>query len=174
MIYDPGVLDALQALDASAWKDRVFRHMLGSWPPDRENSRGARWNPPEVRAIYTSLQRETAVTEGDYAINSQPVLSTITRTIYTLEVSLSSVVQLLDWGLLTTLGLTQEQFGLYDYTICQHLGGAIEWLGHDGAIVPSARAVGGTNLVIFPNRQRADYRFETIESEELPSASPRQ
>jgi RES domain-containing protein len=172
VIYDPQVLDVLEGLESNSWQGSVFRHMLGSWPPDKENSRGARWNPPEIRAIYTSLQRETAIAEGDYALNVQPVASPIKRTIYTIEVSLSSVLQLIDWVLLEKLGLNAANFGADDYAVCQHLGGAVEWLKHDGLIIPSARAKSGKNLVIFPNRQKSGYRFEPVGVEELPSSQP--
>ncbi len=46
------------------------------------------------------------------------------------------------------------------------VGGAAEWLKHDGILVPSARAL-GTNLVIFPNQQSATYRFEVKGSERV-------
>jgi len=53
-----------------------------------------------------------------------------------------------------------------EHAACQMIGGAVEWLGHDGLLVPSARSE-GTNLVIFPNKQTPDYRFEILESENI-------
>jgi hypothetical protein len=49
------------------------------------------------------------------------------------------------------------------------VGGAAEWIGHDGILVPSARAE-GVNLVIFPNRKKPEFRFDVIDSEELNEA----
>jgi RES domain-containing protein len=63
--YPPELLDRLQALTPAPWSGQVFRHMFGSYPPDAENTRGARWNPPGVAAIYTSLTREGALAEAE-------------------------------------------------------------------------------------------------------------
>lgn len=64
MIYDRELLDKLDKLRADQWQGEAFRHMFGDYPPERENQRGARWNPAETPAIYTSLTREVALAEG--------------------------------------------------------------------------------------------------------------
>jgi RES domain-containing protein len=46
--------------------------MFGDYPPDAENILGARWNPPGVAAIYTSLTREGALAEAEHQIAIQP------------------------------------------------------------------------------------------------------
>lgn len=53
----------------------VYRHMLADIPPDRANTRGARWNPPDIAAIYTSFERETALAEAEYylSLNTPPL-----------------------------------------------------------------------------------------------------
>ena len=57
MVYPPELLDRLQAITPTPWSGQAFRHMFGDYPPDAENTRGARWNPQGVAAIYTSLTR---------------------------------------------------------------------------------------------------------------------
>lgn len=140
--------------------------MFDPFPPERVNIRGARWNPPETPAIYTSLERTTALAEADYYIDLQPLRPRATRTIYTLSIALQSVLTLTDWSLLHAFGITEQTFSSQEYSATQIVGGAAEWLKHDGILVPSARAF-GTNLVIFPNQQVATYRFEVKGSERV-------
>ena len=44
------------------------------------NTRGARWNPPGLAAIYTSEERDTAIAEGQHAIDMQPLRRAIVNT----------------------------------------------------------------------------------------------
>ncbi len=92
MIYDRELLAKLDGLRANQWHGEVFRHMFGDYPPERENQRGARWNPPETPAIYTSLTRDVALAEADFQISLQPVRPRARRTIYRIRVTLSSVI----------------------------------------------------------------------------------
>src|SRR5436190_17958259 len=62
--------------------------MFGAHPPDQENTRGARWNPPNVAAIYLSCQRYGAIAEGDHAIAAQPLRPWARRFLYAVELSL--------------------------------------------------------------------------------------
>ena len=164
MIYDRELLDKLDDLRADQWQGEVFRHMFGDYPPERENQRGARWNPAETPAIYSSLTREVALAEADFQISLQPVPPTATRTIHRIGVVLSSVIDLSDRTRLVELGISEEDLASLDHRACQRVGGAIAWLGNDGLLVPSARA-DGLNLVIFPNQQKADYEFRVLTSE---------
>jgi hypothetical protein len=64
-----------------------------------------------------------------------------------------------------SLSLTADALADEDLQHCQKVGSSVERLGHDGLLVPSARAK-GTNLVIFPNRTvEGVYRFEVIDAE---------
>ncbi len=132
--------------------------------PSRQNVQGARWNPPAVPAIYCSLDRATALAEGDYAIAVQPLKPTVKRTIYKLHVRLEKVLDLSSRSVLLDLGINDQSMGSVDHAVCQRIGGAVEWLEHDGLIVPSARG-SGLNLVIFPRKQGAGADFEILESE---------
>lgn len=62
---------------------------------------------------------------------------------------MASVVQLTDWALLETLGVTQASYQSIEPLRCKEVGGAVSYLGHDGLLVPSARC-DGINLVIYP------------------------
>jgi hypothetical protein len=49
---------------------------------------------------------------------------------------------------------------------CQRLGGAVEWLEHDGLLVPFARS-SGVNLVIFTRKRGVGADFEIVGSDVL-------
>jgi RES domain-containing protein len=88
--------------------------------------------------------------------------STGKRNSYTIEVALGSVIDLTGERDLMNLGLSDTDLAGDDHAACQLFSGAVEWLGHDGLLVPSARAT-GTNLVIFPNKQQAGYQFNIVD-----------
>lgn len=167
MVFSPELLDALQGIEPEAWRGTVYRHMLANYPPERENTRGARWNPPEVAAIYTSLQRPTALAEADYQIASQPRPLRTKRTMYTIELSLDNVLDLTAAERLEALGIDPEALRGDVPTACQRVGGAAAWLGHDGILVPSARH-SGSNLVVYPGNRSPDAVFTITEAEDIP------
>lgn len=166
MIFDRKTIELLEGFRQASWEGVVFRHMFGEIPPDRENITGARWNPAQIPAIYASLGQEVAVAEADYYISLQPLRPRAKRKIYRINVQLDSVLDLSNWETLANFGLNKESFNTIEHSACQLIGGAVEWLGHDGLLVPSARA-NGINLVIFPNRQKVNYRFEVFNYIEL-------
>jgi len=139
--------------------------MFGNFPPERENRRGARWNPPEVAAIYTSLARSVALAEADYHIALQPVRPRARRVLYRIGISLANVLDLSSFDAIEALSVARATFESMDYSSSQVVGGAAAFLGHDGILVPSARAA-GVNLVIFPEKQVASsYKFEQLDYE---------
>jgi hypothetical protein len=105
-IHDPKLLDAIESLGAEALEDvTVFRHMFNDHPPELANTRGARWNPPGLAAIYTSEDRDTAIAEGQHAIDLQPLRPTARRYIYQLRISARKALRITPSDL-PTLGLT--------------------------------------------------------------------
>ena len=70
MVPNREIIEAIERCASSAWQGTVFRHMFARFPPDRENVRGARWNLAGTPAIYTSLLRETAISEAEYYIRT--------------------------------------------------------------------------------------------------------
>jgi RES domain-containing protein len=165
VVYPPEVLDGLQAVTAGPWQGTAYRHMFSAHPPDTENTRGARWNPPNTAAIYVSLLRDGALAEAEHALAVQPLRPRATRTLYEVRISLTDVLDLQDRALLASLGVDDHELGADDMTACQQVGGAAAWLGHDGILVPSARS-DATNLVIYPTNS-SNLEFEVTDSEPL-------
>jgi len=133
--------------------------MFGSIPPQKDNQSGARWNPPEVPAIYCSLQAETAVAEGDFHIALQPFRPRAERRVHRIKVNIPGVVLLTDWQLLERLGVARSSYESIEPARCKEIGGAIAYLGRTGILVPSARC-NGVNLVIYPSE---DCVFEPLD-----------
>lgn len=162
MFYDRNFIAALEALPSTPLQGNVYRHMFADNDPLLENRRGARWNPPEVPAIYASLEVDTVLAEAEHQIKLQPLAPQARRTIYTIRVNLRSALDLRDTDAFAQAGLQLQSLADTDWSHCQLVGGATEWLGHDGLLIPSARAR-GTNLVIFPNQHSME--IEVIDSE---------
>ncbi len=165
MRYNEKLLELLARLTPKEWEGEVFRHMFASYPPERENTSGARWNLPEVPAIYTSLEKDVVLAEAEHQIAMQPIRPKAKRTVYKIAVRLSSVLNISDPGTLDLLSIDANALKGPDLRACQMVGSCVERLGHDGLIVPSARA-NGLNLVIYPNKQvEGVYRFDVLEKE---------
>jgi RES domain-containing protein len=158
--FNEKTLETLATLAGKPWEGEVYRHMFADIPPDRENTLGARWNPPELPAIYTSLARDVVIAESDYQIAMQPRRPKTRRTVYRIAVRLRSVLDISDPKIMSALGLNAGILADMDMRRCQEIGSSVERLEHDGLIVPSARTK-GINLVIYPNRTAEDmYRFD--------------
>lgn len=165
-IHDPRLLDAIESLGAEALDDvTVWRHMFNDHPPELANTRGARWNPPGLAAIYTSEDRVTAIAEGQHAIDVQPLRPKARRFVYELRISARRVLRIRHSDL-PTLGLDSADLTSPDFTACQRVAAHAAFLDYDALIVPSARA-DGSNVVIFVNELAADASFERIGVEQI-------
>lgn len=166
LFYPPELLDAIESLGTTELRDAVvFRHMLADIPPERINTRGARWNPPDVGAIYTSFSRDAALAEASYYLSLQNPPLRVRRTIYRIRVTLHRVTEIRELAMLGRFGVRLDE---PEVLACQRVGGAVAKLGRDGLIVPSARHPGGLNLVIYPGEgELATDAFEVIGSEEV-------
>lgn len=165
-IHDPELLDALERLGSEALENAtVWRHMFNDNPPELSNTRGARWNPAGLAAIYTSEHRETAIAEGQHAMDMQPIRPTAKRFVYELRVSAQKALRIRRSDL-PTLGLAESDLESTDFSACQRVGAHAAFLEYDAIIVPSARA-DGANIVIFVNELAADAVFERVDQEEV-------
>lgn len=167
MLYDQDLLDALESLEPKQWEGEAWRFVLGDTDPFQPNTRGARWNPPDTAALYTSLERATVLAELDHVRELQtPALRRELFFLHNIRTRLTKMLDLTDRTLLATLGVGDTELSSDDQTFCRRVGGAAAWLGYDGILVPSARA-DGENLVVFVNIQKPDLPLEIIASERL-------
>lgn len=163
MIYPPELLDRLESYGREKWTGDPWRHVLGEREPIRFNTLGARWNPPEIPALYASLERTTALAEGDYLLSLQSVRPTVKRRLVKLSVELRKVINLTH-DRLAQVGVGSSELQSIDHTACQLVGGAAAWLDCDGILVPSTRAP-GTNVVVFALNRDISDALDVVESE---------
>jgi RES domain-containing protein len=164
---DPKLAEILARLDETGFDGQVWKHTLPSQAPTAANTRGARWNPAGVPALYLSLDRETALAEGTHLVRLQPEPIRGTRHIHEVGLSLRRVLDLRDRPVLISLGLSEADLRSKDHSACQKVGGTAEWLGVEAIIVPSARA-GGANLVIFERKAGPDFTVRVLRTYPVP------
>jgi RES domain-containing protein len=165
--FDQAILNALDEMDASPWEGHAWRHVFNDNPPANPNTGGARWNPRDVPAIYTALDRDGAVAEGDHLIAVQSVpRMRARRNLYEMRIRVNQLVDLTRPGSLELLGLTTADVESDDWTKCQSIGGCAAWLGYGGLLVPSAR-FDGSNLVVLVGDLGADEFVEVLGREPL-------
>lgn len=158
------MVEIIESLPTRQLSGRVWRHMFGTSTPDRVNTRGARWNPPGVAAIYVSLERDTAIAEGQHAVDIQPLRPKARRVVYECDITAVEVVDLSAQSTLDRLGLSDLDVSSDDFGPCQRVGDAAAWLGLGGFIVPSARAA-GTNVVVLVDAAETVPELTVLSSE---------
>jgi RES domain-containing protein len=146
--FDPSFLDALEKWTIENWEGVVWRVTIGDTPVLRTNTGGARWNPPEVEVLYSSLNRDAAIAEVEFRLNQQPIPVRTVRRVSRLRVKLARVIDLSTAEAAESIGHTLSELAADDLTIAQRIGAAIEWLEIGGLLVPSARFI-ATNLVVY-------------------------
>jgi len=160
---DRELLDTLDALPCQPFEGTAWRVTQDIRDPTIFRSGGARWDDGTFDVLYTSLDREGALAEMRFHVTrGQPVIPS--RKVYhlhQLEVSLRGVLDLTDWEMLERFGVERATYGRLpylrresEYTACQKIGEAVNFLGGaaenepSGFIVPNARRE-GRNLVIL-------------------------
>ena len=115
MAYAPELLDLLEELPRIDWEGELYRFTVAKRPPHAENTAGARWNPPDVPAIYTALDRETLRAEFAHALNSwSPRPDPGRFLIHRIRVSLAGVADLRPSEVLGRLSLNASTIGSED------------------------------------------------------------
>ncbi len=143
--FDPDLLDALEACEIDRVAGTVWRQVLDPSSVLTSNLRGSRWNPPNVEALYVSLESETAAAEIQHLIDAQSVPIRRQRATYSLDIQVGRVADL-------RADPIGERFvfdlDTSDAAACATVGAAASWLGLGGLLVPSLRS-SGSNMVIF-------------------------
>ena len=153
------------------WSGRAWRQVFDGTPSLRANVRGSRWNPPNVEALYCSLEPETAAAEIAYLISLQPVPIRRERITFALDVALAELVDLSDDYRSSDDQPSVAHLVSDDTEVSQDVGAAVAWLGYGGLLVPSLRC-DGTNLVIFVNNVKPDDRFKELGQYPYPPGPP--
>lgn len=164
MIHDPDLLDRLDALPKESFDGEAFRATRMSLDPLAASYNGGRWMLRDAAAIvYTSLVREGALAEIAFhwsQLNPRPTKPVV---VHRLRVVAHRTLRLIRADL-ATLGVPDSVYKDVNLSRTQEIGAAVEFLGCDGLIAPSARW-GCDNLMLFPERMGGDATLELIHSE---------
>jgi len=168
MIFGEEILHALENVSPRAWEGEVWRYVPALSNPILPNTTGARWNPRDTAALYTSLEKETVLAELDYmrAIQTPPLRRSVFR-LHRIHLRVNRMLDLRDRNVLEVMGIRKAELTGDDHIHCQKAGGAAAWLGFDSILVPSARFE-GDNLVVFVDEQNPGALLEVAESQDVP------
>lgn len=163
---DTATLDALEDAQIDLGRVTAYRVRVLRPGQDRatatdfvkENTLGARWTPPGVAAIYSSMERETAGAEGAHLMSLNNPTGRFQLGELTLH--LERVVDLRTDERLASVRVKREDVESSDHAACQLIGSACAWLGMCGLLVPSARRWPEANLVIYPGNLEGPEHIE--------------
>lgn len=162
MLHAPELLDAIEALiRPEPLEIECWRQTIGNREPLFPNSRGARWNPPGIDALYCALSEDGAAREVAHLFEAEPVLSSLPRKMSRISVRLRQVADLRNDALSPSVGVVEENLLADDWKSSAPVGAAAAWLGLGGLLVPSARH-GDGNLVVFVNNLDPDDLVEVV------------
>lgn len=166
MIHDPKLLEALSAFATVEFSGEVFRATPKSLDPLTGSSRDGRWHyGSECTVIYTSLTEEGALAEISFHWSLLDPLPSKSVVLHTLKVKVNKTLKLL-MGDLEKLGVRQDEYNSILYQRTQEIGTAVNFLGHDGLIIPSARW-DCQNLAIFCDNLSTDSQLSAMVNKEV-------
>ena len=168
MIHDLELIDKISELRRTTFDGNVFRTTGISADPMAASTNGGRWAPPpneepSFPVLYTSLERDGAIAEVvSYLAEQNPMPAKKLR-VHEMVVTTSKTLTLgrLDLG---ELGVDFSEYGERNYWQTQKIGAAVNFLGMDGLLVPSARWK-CENLIIFADNHSLNEKLELRDSE---------
>lgn len=164
MVHDPDLLDRLDALPKASFDGEAFRATRQSLDPLAGSYSGGRWMRRDAAGVlYTSLAREGALAEISFHWGRLTPRPTKPVILHALRVAAQRTLKLVRADL-ASLGVPEDSYSGVNLPRTQEIGAAIEFLGCDGLIAPSARW-DCDNLVLFPDRLGAEAKLEVVTSE---------
>lgn len=170
MIHEPELLDAIAALPSDSFDGSVFRATGLTADPIVFSYSGGRWAPAEedeggFPILYTSLDKNGAVAEVASYLS---LLTPVPRKALKLsEIGVTTEKSLrLAYDRFGSLGLDVAEYSARSYRRTQTIGAAINFLGYDGLIAPSARW-NCENLMVFEANHSLELQLDIIGHEEI-------
>ncbi|RLJ16773.1 RES domain-containing protein [bacterium endosymbiont of Escarpia laminata] len=165
MSYDPQLTDLLSELPTQTFSGDVFRATPRSVDPLAPSYNGGRWaSTNSCRVLYTSLERDGALAEVAFHWSQFTPPPSKPVTLHRLGVETERTLRLI-YADLEQLDVEESLYHTTNYERTQSIGEAVEFLGFDGLMVPSARW-DCEHLVIFPNQlSDTDIQLVVLEKE---------
>jgi hypothetical protein len=146
------LLDAIDALKRESYSGATWRVVREERDPLVGSPSRSRWCNGRFDVLYTSLERDGALSEVHAFLALQPVFPSRVRWFaYELRVTTAQTLKLADLESLGRLGVETGRYGERIYQRTQAIADAAHFLGFDGLIAPSARWP-CLNLVLFTDR----------------------
>ncbi len=167
MIIDPELIEKLSDCKTIQFTNDVFRVTAKSIiDPIAPSRNGGRWIPrDECPVLYTSCEREGALAEVSFHLAQHTPLPSKPISLHRICVDTEKTINLIVTDL-EELGVDMNMYGAINYQITQQIGSAVNFLGFDGLIVPSARWK-CENLIIYSENYPLENELELLESEEI-------
>lgn len=166
MIHDRELLDRLDEFSREAFDGQVFRATRQNIEPLVRSTSGGRWMPKGgASVLYTSLQREGALAEISFHWSQMYPRPTKPVMVHTLQVIAHRTLKLLRADV-SALGVPEDGYSSMNLRRTQEIGAAVEFLGCDGLIAPSARWP-CDNLMLFPDSMGDSTMIEFLTSENV-------
>jgi RES domain len=164
VLHDPALLERLSGFETERFDGEDFRATRRSLDPLAASTSGGRWMPQGFApGLYTSLLREGALAEISYHWGRLTPRPGKPAFLHRLGVSTERRLRLLRADL-EKLDIDVAQYHTINYRRTQEIGAAVNFLGCDGLIVPSARW-SCDNLVLFTENHPLTSRLELLWSE---------
>lgn len=152
-VHDRALLDALERLDPTPYDGDVWRVVIAGRSPLIGSSAKGRWSEPQgSEVLYTSTERDGALTEIGYRLSLEPIWpSKLTHDLFRLGVKADKTLKFADLKSLAALGVDVARYSSFDYQKTQEIAAAANFLEFDGLVAPNARHP-CLNLMLFMGR----------------------
>lgn len=166
--HDRVILDALEAMEPEAYAGDVWRVTSRGRDPLRGSTAEGRWSPAgEFEVLYTSLERDGALTEIGYRLSLEPVWpSKVQHQLHRIAARTERSLRFPDVAGLAPFGVEAARYPSFDYGPTQALAAAARFLGFDSLIVPSARS-SALHMVVFLDAILDDGALTVLDSEDI-------
>jgi RES domain-containing protein len=149
---DLALLDAVDAFAREPFNQPVWRVSRKGRDPLLGAASESRWCNAHFDVLYTSLERDGAISEVHALLSSQPVFpSKIEWYVHRITVQCSRVLRIADTPMLAELGVDISSLKGRDYKRTQQIADAAFFLDFDALLVPNVRW-SCHNLVVFTDR----------------------
>lgn len=167
MVHDLDLVDRLSAFTPVPFDGELFRATRKSLDPLAPSASGGRWAAKGgVSVLYMSCARDGALAELAFHWGQQVPLPSKPASLHRIAVSTKRTIRLIRADL-ESLGVDWKRYGEAEYDRTQQIGAAIDFLGYDGLVAPSARW-NCENLMLFFENHRIDADgLRLIETEEV-------
>ena len=137
---DLELLDALDALERTAFEGTVWRAVREGRDPIQGHPSAGRWDPGTFDVLYTALEPDGALAEIHFHLSRQPVFpSRLRYRLHEIAVRTRRTLRLADIQALAGLGVEEARYPEILYARTQEIGDAAHFLGFDGILAPNAR-----------------------------------